>query len=107
MANIEVELILFNYEIDIEAKTELFEYKVLFTNKSSFALKGGPSITYKATNSEFIYTEGKGNPCPTLQPNETCILSSKEKNEYNPNLYGAEGFPDLVFISAQYWLTED
>lgn len=108
-ANVEAELLKFNYENDLEANTFIMECVVKFTNKSSFEVNGRGMIYFTSTNPIDDFKYGwYGTECSSIAAGESCTLTYYQAGDLeNPDFYGPEGPYDMEFDSAEYILVED
>ena len=111
VANVEVELIHFDHEVDTENQTELVEFEIKFTNKSSFDVKGAPKISYRRMNDpEVTYTRAytlDELPCTSLASGAVCTFSYKNVENYNTEIFGPDGPAELQIASAEYVIIEE
>lgn len=109
IANVEAELIMFNYENNMEENTFVMEFKVKFINKSSFRVNGEGKVNYKSTNPMDTFTYSWfGTECKSMGAGESCIVSYYQLSDLDhPDVYGPDGPYEYEFHSAEYILAEE
>lgn len=101
--NVEVELVFFNHIINLEEDTYVWEYEVKFHNKSGFAVKGVPLVTYGFSNDDITITPGfyeHNNPCPTIADGETCTLSFYQEGDLESEVNSEP--VEIIYVKAEY-----
>lgn len=100
---IETELIDYNYELDEENTTALWEYQVRLTNISDVDARGIPLVYHRQVGTDLVFLyQGPGEEpqCTTILAGEECIYSFSLSEEYEPGTI--EPGYDLEFESAIY-----
>lgn len=106
-AVIETELIHYNYELDAENRTVLWEYSVKFINISEINAMGIPEVYHRQVGTDLVFlTVGAGQEpqCETILAGEDCNYSFSLSDEYEPGTI--EPGYDLEFERATYKFPE-
>ena len=110
-ANITAELLFFNHEVNTQDHTELLEYKIKFSNLSSFDIKGFPKIFLKSLNDPettyaILYLEDEA-PCNYLQAREDCTVSFSKRENYSTDITGPAGPAEIQIDHVEYIIVEE
>lgn len=110
-ANVETEVVLFNYEQDLEANIFVLEFRVKHTNKSSFPVNGFSRIEVGNKGDSFTYVfvrELSEVNCASIPKGEVCYDSYYRTGSLgDPELYGPDGPPVVELVSATYVIEEE
>jgi hypothetical protein len=110
-ANIMIEVVSYNYEVNTDDETEHLEFEIKFTNKSGFDVSGAPRITYKRMDNPDQTSTRSYNldelPCDYLSSGGVCTFSYSNLENYNPELYGPDGPAELQIADVEYIILEE
>ena len=104
---IETELIDYNYKLDEENTTALWEYRVRFTSISDGDVRGIPLVYHRQVGTDLVFSHhvaGQEIQCGTILAGEECIYSYSHSEEYEPATIDP-GY-DLEFENAIYEFSE-
>ena len=111
VANVETEVIFFNYEQDLEANAFVLEFRVKHTNKSSFPVNGFSRIEVGNKGDSFTYVfvrELSEVNCASIPKGEVCFDSYYRTGSLgDPEFYGPDGPPVVELVSATYVIEEE
>lgn len=110
-ANVETEVILFNYQQNLEENSFVLEFNVKHTNKSNFQVNGFSRIEVKTNRDSFTYVflrEISEVNCATMAKGEVCFDSYYRSGDLgSPDTYGPEGPHVIELVSATYVLNQE
>ncbi|MEL4307453.1 hypothetical protein [Joostella sp. CR20] len=87
--NVEVELVYYNYELNIDENTFVWEYEVNFKNTSKTDAHGYAQIYHRqGTDDSYIetYTNDGKSRCNIIKGGETCVYTFYLSDSYDPAL---------------------
>ena len=105
-ANIETEVLFFNFSLNEVGDSFEWEYKIRFHNRSNFAVKGFPRISHRLSHdTETIITPGyttETNPCPEIPAGGSCTVDFYRSGTVNPDL--SEERVIIELVEADYFV---
>lgn len=111
VANVETEVVMFNYEQNLEENTFEVEFNIKHTNKSGFPVKGFSRVEVKNVGDDFTYIfvrEISQVSCAELATGEICFDKFFRTGDLgSPEDYGPDGPPMVELVSATFVVFEE